>query len=145
MRMKLADAVIEVLRIAGKPLHYREITNQILDRGLWETLGKEPWNIVNARISTEIKEKGDESRFVRTDLGIYDINPDLSDKTDSNKSEESPIGKEKEASPLHNLYLEDRVARLETVYDQLATKAELEEINKKVVLALKTILQQISE
>ena len=59
------DAAFEVLRAAGKPLHYREITKQVLAQNLWVTKGKTPWDTINARIYVDIKERGKASRFVR--------------------------------------------------------------------------------
>ena len=38
--MNAIDAVFEVLRDAGKPLHYREVTERILSQKLWMTGGK---------------------------------------------------------------------------------------------------------
>ncbi len=53
-------------------MHYREITRKMLD-GAWSTSGKTPWATVNARISTEIKKLGSESRFVRVGPGTYSL------------------------------------------------------------------------
>ena len=43
----VTDRVEEVLRDAGKSLHYKEITEQMVERG-WQTKGLTPWRTVNA-------------------------------------------------------------------------------------------------
>ena len=78
--MKAIDAAYEVLRDAGRPLHYREITERMLAKKLWNTAGKTPWDTVNARLSVEINSMGLASRFVRESPGVFTLNPDeLSD------------------------------------------------------------------
>ena len=59
------DAVVSVLTEASEPLHYKELTRRILDSGLWTSAGKTPEATANARISTEINQRGHDSRFVR--------------------------------------------------------------------------------
>ena len=69
--MNTLDAIERVLQQMGKPLHYREITQQILEQNLWETKGKTPDATINARLATDIKNNGGESRFQRTEPGIF--------------------------------------------------------------------------
>ncbi len=69
--MSLFSAVVEILTEAGAPLHYREITKRILERGLWETQGKTPEATVNARLAVDIKKRGSNSRFQRTAEGVF--------------------------------------------------------------------------
>jgi len=80
--MNALDAAYEVLRAAGEPLHYREITQRTLDRGLWTTKGLTPWETVNARIAVDIKQNGKKSRFYRAAPGIFGCrdgnHPDIS-------------------------------------------------------------------
>ena len=40
--MNSLDAVAEALRRAGNPLHYHDITQLMLESGLWTTEGKTP-------------------------------------------------------------------------------------------------------
>jgi len=72
--MSALDAAVMVLKDAGGPLHYREITQRILATGRWTTKGKTPEATVNAQIGTDIKKRGQASRFVRTGPGIFAIN-----------------------------------------------------------------------
>ena len=69
--MNVLDAAYEVLRAAGEPLHYREITQRMLDRGLWSSAGLTPWNSVNAVIAVDIKRNREQSRFYRAAPGIF--------------------------------------------------------------------------
>ena len=63
--MNVRDAAILVLKESTTPLHANEITKRILSRKLWKSSGKTPAATVGARISSDIKENGDASPFVR--------------------------------------------------------------------------------
>ena len=52
--MNSLDAVAEVLSDAGSPMHYRDVTKQILERGLWTTKGKTPEATIAANLSVDI-------------------------------------------------------------------------------------------
>ncbi len=71
--MRVLDAVRRVLEEEGGPLHYKEITERILDQGLWRTEGLTPWNTVNAQLAVDIKERGEQSLFYRAAPGVYGI------------------------------------------------------------------------
>ena len=75
--MNAIDAAHEILRDAGKPLHYREIAKRILAQKLWNTTGQTPWETVNARLSSDIKDRGIASRFTRESPGVYTLNSNL--------------------------------------------------------------------
>lgn len=62
--MTLLEAIAEVLRRAEEPMHAKEITEQVLARGLWSTSGKTPEATVAARLYTDFKKKGAASAFV---------------------------------------------------------------------------------
>src|SRR5216683_4465817 len=70
MGVVLKEAEI-VLAEAGKPLHYREITQRILARGLWKTEGKTPDETVSAQLSVDIINHAQASLFQRTSKGIF--------------------------------------------------------------------------
>jgi len=72
------DIAYEVLKEESKPLHYREITTIAIKKGLLKTDGKTPWATMNAQLSMDIVQKGEESRFVRTEPGFYALNPNKS-------------------------------------------------------------------
>ena len=71
--MNVLDAVYRVLIEKGGPLHYKEITELVLDRGLWSSIGKTPWASVNSKLSVDINQYGTASRFHRTEPGVYAV------------------------------------------------------------------------
>lgn len=71
--MTVLEAVETVLKDAGKPLHYREITHVILERGLWKTHGKTPEATINAQLAVDIKRKGRDSKFQRRGPGLFGL------------------------------------------------------------------------
>ncbi|MCY3991230.1 MAG: HTH domain-containing protein [Caldilineaceae bacterium] len=71
--MTAIDAAFHVLRVAGTPLHYREITRRMLEQKLWATAGQTPWETVNARLAVDINKRGETSRFVRVGPGLFSL------------------------------------------------------------------------
>jgi short subunit dehydrogenase-like uncharacterized protein len=65
------DLAAKILQEAGQPLNCQEIVKQLLDRGLWKTDGKTPAATIYSAIITEIKNKGVQSRFVKTERGKF--------------------------------------------------------------------------
>ena len=131
-KLPLPDAIINVLRDAGKPLHYREITKRIRQRGLWETTDSKPWAQVNAVMSAEIKHKRASSRFIRDGRGIYRLSLDATDKQLGTKPHDPAPNPTKKDAPgnREKLFLEQRVALLEERCDCLAT--ELKQVRDQV-------------
>jgi restriction system protein len=71
--MSALRAVEQLLQNEGKPLHYREITRLIIERGLWRSDGKTPAATVNALLAVDIKRRGAQSRFRRVGKGIFGL------------------------------------------------------------------------
>jgi restriction system protein len=69
--MNVLQAAEIVLKEAGTPLHYKEITQRMIENGLWQTEGLTPDATVNAYIAVDIKRNGINSRFQRTDRGVF--------------------------------------------------------------------------
>ena len=67
------DSAAKVLQEAGQPLNCQEIVKQMLDKGLWKTDGKTPSATIYSAIITEIKNKGAESRFRKTERGKFEF------------------------------------------------------------------------
>lgn len=78
---KFKYAAIKILKDAKEPLHYAAITEQAIEQGILETEGATPEASMNAQISTEIKNRGEESTFIRTAAGTYTLNPKLNTKS----------------------------------------------------------------
>ena len=73
MPMSCLDAAERILREAGTPLHYEEITERALAANLWFTSGKTPAATVNARLCDDMKRYGDRSRFERNSPGVFSL------------------------------------------------------------------------
>ena len=72
--MGLREMAAEVLRQAGKCLHYQKITKQILDSGVWQPVTETPWASVRSAMGTDIKHNGANSLFAsRRGTGIYSL------------------------------------------------------------------------
>ena len=64
----------EILREAGKPMHYRDITQRALDRSLIKTKGETPWATMNAVITVDIIKNNNNSPFIKVGSGKYKYN-----------------------------------------------------------------------
>lgn len=71
MEKSWKEAIKKVLTEADAPLHYREISEQILSRGYYSSDGATPAATVNAQITSSIKHDGDKSPFIRVGKGIF--------------------------------------------------------------------------
>jgi hypothetical protein len=67
------EAIKKVLAESESPLHYSEISEQVLSRGYYQTDGATPAATVNAQISASIKHKGDKSPFIRIGKGVFTL------------------------------------------------------------------------
>ena len=67
----VVEAVKTVLRGAGRPLHYKEITQLIFEKGLWKSSGRTPERTVNAQLATLILASGNNSEYQRTSPGVF--------------------------------------------------------------------------
>jgi len=89
--MGVREAAVRVLKEAGTPLHTREITERILDQGLWNTKGKTPAATVEARLSSDIKHRGDHSAFVRVAPSTYTL-AEFRDEPSRRQQDTEPAG-----------------------------------------------------
>jgi restriction system protein len=69
--MNIQDAAVQILKDAGKPLHAKEITERIMQAGLWITKSKTPEATVSAHLYSEIKKHGNQSTFVKVEPGTF--------------------------------------------------------------------------
>lgn len=67
------SAIITILSESKEPLHYHEITERIMTRGLKTTSGATPDATVNAQISSSIKHDGTASPFLRVAKGTFTL------------------------------------------------------------------------
>lgn len=71
MEKSWKEAIKKVLAESSAPLHYTEISEQILSRGYYVTDGATPAATVNAQLASSIKHDGEKSPFVRVGKGIF--------------------------------------------------------------------------
>ena len=74
-------AIDTILASSPRPLHYNEITEQIIAGKLRTTLGATPASTVNAQISASIKHDGENSPYVRVAKGTFTLRDRASVKT----------------------------------------------------------------
>ncbi len=70
------SATIQVLKETGKPMHYKDIYQKIKDQNLIQSAGQTPRDTMRAIIYRDIKHKGSDSIFKKTDNGTYELNQD---------------------------------------------------------------------
>lgn len=68
----LRQAAVHVLRERG-PQHYKQITDEILSRGLAISSSKTPAASLNAIIAIEIQRNGVKSEFIRVSPGVFGL------------------------------------------------------------------------
>jgi restriction system protein len=99
--MTFLQAAEQVLRTAGTPLHYEEITKRALAQGLIATTGKTPAATLNAQIVVSINVKGTGSAFVRVRPAVFALREWGIEGTPENAQEEDivvPPGEEARAA-----------------------------------------------
>ena len=68
------EAAAKVLQESGKPMHYREITEEVIAKGYWRSSKSEkPQNNIKSALLGEIHKKGKQSRFKKTGRGLFAI------------------------------------------------------------------------
>lgn len=87
------EAIKRVLAESDTPLHYTEISEQILARGYYKTDGATPAASVNAQITKSIVQEGERSPFARLGKGIVT----LKDKPAISSPSLPPVSKQKKS------------------------------------------------
>jgi HB1, ASXL, restriction endonuclease HTH domain/Restriction endonuclease len=77
--MTFTEAAAEVLRLAGKPLHYKEITELAIEKNLLSHVGKSPEVTMGARLAALLKKEDKSNPIVRVKPGVFALR-DWSDK-----------------------------------------------------------------
>lgn len=73
MEKSWKDAIVRVLKESDGPLHYTEITDQILSLGYYETDGATPTNTVISQLTASLKGNKEDSPFLKVGRGIYTL------------------------------------------------------------------------
>lgn len=69
--MTFTEAAAEVLRIAGKALHYKEITELAIEKNLLSHVGKSPEVTMGARLAALLKKEDKSNPIVRVKPGVF--------------------------------------------------------------------------
>ena len=69
--MTFTEAAAEVLRMAGKPLHYKEITELAIEKNLLSHVGKSPEVTMGARLAALLKKEDKANPIVRVKPGVF--------------------------------------------------------------------------
>lgn len=96
-------AATRILRKAGKPLHYQDITERALEQNLIETSGSTPEATMNAQISVDIKTKKGKSPFIRVKPGYFSLNSKYTEQ--DQKQEEKEERAREESEPISSQYV----------------------------------------
>src|SRR5262245_831492 len=78
--MTFTDAAAEVLRLVGRPLHYKEITDIAIEKNLLSHVGKSPEVTMGARLAAMLKKDSPENPLVRVKPGVFALR-DWDEKT----------------------------------------------------------------
>lgn len=74
------SSAIQILRKAGKPLHYSEITKMALETGILITEGATPEATMCAQLIMDVKNKGKASEFIKTGPSTFALNTNREEK-----------------------------------------------------------------
>src|SRR5947207_1106797 len=69
--MTFTEAAAEVLRLVGRPLHYKEITDLAIEKNLLSHVGKSPEVTMGARLAAMLKKDSEEHTLVRVKPGVF--------------------------------------------------------------------------
>lgn len=69
--MTFTEAAALVLRLVGKPLHYKEITDVAIEKNLLSHVGKSPEVTMGARLNALIKKSEKDNPLVRVKPGVF--------------------------------------------------------------------------
>ena len=97
MEKSWKEAIKRVLAESSSPLHYTEISEQILTRGYYETDGATPAATVSAQLTSSIKHDGAKSPFMRVGKGIFALK---NSPVSINTPELPPVLKQKQLETL---------------------------------------------
>ncbi len=92
--MTFIEAAAEVLRTAGKPLHYKEITELAIAKNLLSHVGKTPEVTMSHRLTSAIKKDDEEVPIVKVRPGVFALREwgDGKGKKGAARAEAEPAG-----------------------------------------------------
>ena len=70
--MTFLEAALEILRLEGKPLHYKELTERVIGKKLLTFVGRTPEVTMQTQLTAAVK-KAPGNPFVRVKPGIFGL------------------------------------------------------------------------
>lgn len=95
--MTFTEAAAEVLRSAGKPLHYKEITELAIEKNLLSHVGKSPEVTMGARLAALLKKEDKTNPIVRVKPGVFALREWDGKKAKKGAPEEAPVAEAPES------------------------------------------------
>ena len=71
--MTFTEAAIEVLRLTGRPLHYKKITELAIQKNLLSHVGKTPEVTMSSRLATLVKKESGDSLIIKVKPGVFGL------------------------------------------------------------------------
>ncbi|NLE49150.1 MAG: hypothetical protein GX614_12175, partial [Sandaracinaceae bacterium] len=69
--MTFTEAAVEVLRLVGKPLHYKKITEIAIERNLLSHVGKTPETTMASRLAMLVKKDRGDAPIIKLKAGVF--------------------------------------------------------------------------
>jgi hypothetical protein len=69
--MTFTEAAVEILKLVGRPLHYKKITELAIERNLLSHVGKSPELTMSSRLATMVKKDRGEEPIVKVKPGVF--------------------------------------------------------------------------
>lgn len=90
MSMTFTEAAAQVLRLVGKPLHYKEITDVAIEKNLLSHVGKSPEVTMGARLAALVKKGDRENPLIRVKPGVFALREWSSDAIAKGLADRTP-------------------------------------------------------
>jgi hypothetical protein len=103
--MTFTEAAAEVLRLAGKPLHYKEITELAIEKNLLSHVGKSPEVTMGARLAALLKKEDKTNPIVRVKPGVFALR-DWDEKGKGKKGAKAEAAVEDDGDEINALEVE---------------------------------------
>lgn len=89
--MTFTEAAVLVLRLASKPLHFKEITDIAIERSLLSHVGKNPEVTMGARLSAQVKKNEKDNPLARVKPGVFALSEWDEKKVAAGLADRTPV------------------------------------------------------
>lgn len=96
--MTFTEAAVEILRLVGKPLHYKKITEIAIERNLLSHVGKTPEVTMSSRLATMVRKDRGEAPILKVKPGIFALR-EFSAETLEDTGSDVEVPKAEEKAP----------------------------------------------